>query len=84
MVDCRFLFDQPLLQGSFEDGVRVLLVGSSLTGFGIESSDADFCLLVSTGEIDQATLAGDILHRVMHHLSRAPPELGKCSFAFHS
>lgn len=63
------------LRRRLEEGIRevyrrsdLVLVGSSLNGFGCRGSDADFCLLVSLHEVDQrhdARYMLDEIHRYM-------------------
>uniref|UniRef100_A0A8B9H3L3 polynucleotide adenylyltransferase n=1 Tax=Astyanax mexicanus TaxID=7994 RepID=A0A8B9H3L3_ASTMX len=47
---------------------RVFLAGSSLNGFGSRSSDADLCLVVQDGPVNQRTDAVYILSRVQRLL----------------
>ncbi len=46
------------------------IVGSSVSGFGGESSDMDLCLVVSTYEIDQRFHALGYLYRVQKALKQ--------------
>lgn len=51
-------------------GCHLVLVGSSLSGFGCRGSDADFCLLLTFGEVDQKNHAVHILQVIHRHLRR--------------
>ena len=46
------------------------IVGSSVSGFGGESSDMDLCLVISSYEIDQRFHALEYLYRVQKALSQ--------------
>ncbi|CAG0920888.1 unnamed protein product [Notodromas monacha] len=51
--------------GRFPHGCHLVLVGSSVNGFGLDTSDADMCLIVSNSLIDQRDWAPLILTEVM-------------------
>ncbi|CAG0917106.1 unnamed protein product [Notodromas monacha] len=52
-------------RGRFPHGCHLVLVVSSVNGFGLDTSDADMCLIVSNSLIDQRDWAPLILTEVM-------------------
>ena len=46
------------------------IVGSSMSGFGGESSDMDLCLVISNHEVDQRFHALEYLYRVQKALKQ--------------
>ncbi|XP_071449950.1 poly(A) RNA polymerase gld-2 homolog A-like isoform X2 [Hetaerina americana] len=48
----------------------LFLVGSTMSGFGSDSSDVDMCLLVRYSEMDQRNEAVGHLEQILHYLKR--------------
>jgi poly(A) RNA polymerase GLD2 len=48
------------------------VVGSSLNGFGNETSDMDLCFVITNGELDQRTDAVNVLNAIYNILSTLP------------
>lgn len=57
------------------------VVGSTLNGFGSNTSDVDMCLLVRRAEIDQQSEAVDLLHQFWAALGK-PPYLDKIEMIY--
>uniref|UniRef100_A0A1I7YRG5 PAP-associated domain-containing protein n=1 Tax=Steinernema glaseri TaxID=37863 RepID=A0A1I7YRG5_9BILA len=60
-----------IIRGSFAMS-GLYIVGSSLNGFGNNTSDMDLCLMITNDEIDQRTDAVVILNHVMNCLVQSP------------
>lgn len=48
---------------------HLFVVGSSLSGFGADSSDVDMCLMVTPGDLDQRREATAVLRLLQRELN---------------